>query len=461
MTHWISFRPAVALAMLTLGVVVIAAQPAPQELESLRERLAQRFDIVPLSDAVGLRPKSTMADVRLIEVGDTISINGVTVTGRELREKVGEDADAILRLSYLDAGARRAFSVPTPQGDTTSPPPQAGPAGEPPLATPPPDAADEPARRDLPRRRSGDRVRIFGDVHVTEGESLTGQAVAVMGSVRVDGEVDDQVVAVMGSVHLGPRAVVRGDIVSVGGRIHRAPGSQVRGDVTEVALGGGIPGSPRGWPVGVSPRFGVWDGFGGVPRLVGSAFRLLLLALLASVALLVARQPVEGAAQRVSDMPVHSTLVGVMAILLLGPVLFLISLLLVLTVVGLLLVPVLIPFLLVAALLMALAGFSGAAYTLGQWARRRLGMAAGSPFLDIVLGVFIVLLPLLLGRFIALAGWWSGPVSTLFIATGFGWEFLVWSAGFGAILVNAFGRWQARRAIQPVPPAAPAPNVGP
>jgi hypothetical protein len=413
---------------------------------------------------VGLRPKTTMADVRLIEVGDTISINGVTVTGRELREKVGADADAILRLSYLDEGARRAFTAPPPQGDSPSPPPLAGAAGEPAVATPPPPPV-EPARPDPPRRRSGDRVRIFGDIHVTEDENLSGQAVAVMGSVRVDGEVADQVVAVMGSVHLGPRAVVRGDIVSVGGRIHRAPGSQVRGDVTEVALGGGIPGSRHGWPgwsVVAGPRFGVWDGFGGVPRLIGSTFRLLLLALLASVALLVARQPVEGAAQRVSDMPVHSTLVGVMAILLLGPVLFLISLLLVLTVVGLLLVPVLIPFLVVAALLMALAGFSGAAYALGQWARRRLGMAAGSPFLDIVLGVFIVLLPLLLGRFIAIGGWWSTPVSTLFIATGFGWEFLVWSAGFGAILVNAFGRWQARRATTPaVQPATPAPNVGP
>jgi hypothetical protein len=458
MTQRISFRTTVGLAVLTLGMAVLAAQPPSQDLDTLRTRIEQRFDIVPLSDAVGLRPKAAMDDVRLIEVGDTISINGVIVTGRELREKVGADADAILRLSYLDAAARRAFSAPAPAGDSPSPPPQ---AGAPPVAPQPPAVVDEPARPDPPRRRSGDRVRIFGDIHVTEGESLDGQAVAVMGSVRVDGEVGDQVVAVMGSVHLGPRAVVRGDVVSVGGRVHRAPGAQIRGDVTEVALGAAFPGSRHGWPGVVGPRFGFWDGFGGMPRLIGSMFRLLLLALLASVAWLVARQPVEGAAQRVADMPIHSALVGVMSILLLGPVLFLIAVLLVLTVVGLLLVPVLIPFLLVAALLMALAGFSGAAYTLGQWARRRLGMAAGSPFLDIVLGVFIVLLPLLVGRFLALGGWWSAPVSTLFVATGFGWEFLVWSAGFGAILVNAFGRWQARRASAVVPPAAPAPNVGP
>jgi hypothetical protein len=448
MTNRKSIGTAFALLMLTVSVALVAGQPPATDIEALRTRLEQRFDIVPLSDAIGLRPRTAIPDVRLIEVGETISINGVIVTGAELRDKVGADADAILRLSYLDAEARRQLAAQAP----AAPP-------EPAIDDPTP-AAPVPAepRSRIQRRSSRDRVQIFGDVHVREDESLSGQAVAVMGSVRVDGEVGDQVVAVMGSVHLGPHAVVRGDVVSVGGRLHMSPGAHVRGDVVEVPLGFG----PRSWrtsrPVVMGPW---WDGFGAVPRLIGSSFRLLLLALLASIALLVARQPVEGAAQRVSDMPIHSTLVGVMAILLLGPVLFLISVLLVLTVVGLVLVPVLIPFLVVAALVMALAGFSGAAYSLGQWARRRLGMTAGSPFLDVVLGVCIVLLPLLLGRLIALAGWWSAPVSTLFVATGFGWEFLVWSAGFGAVLVNAFGRWQARRVSGSMPPPAPAPNVGP
>ena len=50
------------------------------------------------------------------------------------------------------------------------------------------------------------------------------QAVAVFGSVRVDGKVDDQVVAVFGSVVLGNDAVVGGDVVSVGGRVIRNRG---------------------------------------------------------------------------------------------------------------------------------------------------------------------------------------------------------------------------------------------
>ena len=59
-----------------------------------------------------------------------------------------------------------------------------------------------------------------------EDEEVTGQVVAVLGSVRIDGAVGDQVVAVLGSVELGPKAVVRGDIISVGGRVHRSEGAR-------------------------------------------------------------------------------------------------------------------------------------------------------------------------------------------------------------------------------------------
>jgi hypothetical protein len=455
-----SLRVAVALLVLAGSVAVLAGQSPPQDLEALRTRLQQRFDIVPLSDAIGLRPRTAIADVRLIEVGDTISVNGVVVTGRELREKVGDDADDILRLTYLAADARLAFAAPvtpaTPEALPDQPVPPA-----PPL--PPPSAvdADVPPRPEAPRRRaSGDRVRIFGDVHVAEGEVLAGQAVAVMGSVRIDGEVGDQVVAVMGSVHLGPRAVVRGDIVSVGGRIHRASGSEVRGDVTEVALGGPIIEGRRGWPIVVGPRVGVWDGFGAVPRLVGSTFRLLLLALLAAVALLVARPVVEGASERVRQFPLHSILIGMVALLLVGPLLLLLSMVLIISIVGL---PLLltIPFVLLALVLMALAGFSGTAHAAGEWAGRRLNLAATSPYVAVSLGVVLILFPLLLGRVVALAGWWGNPVAMLLVAAGFAVEFLAWSAGFGAVLTNGFGRWQARRASRVVVPPTPAPNVGP
>jgi hypothetical protein len=46
-------------------------------------------------------------------------------------------------------------------------------------------------------------------------------------------------------------------------------------------------------------------------------------------------------------------------------------------------------------------------------------------------------------------------VAFLLVAIGLAVEFLAWTSGFGAVLTNAFSRWQARRASRlPAPPPA-------
>ncbi len=116
----------------------------------------------------------------------------------------------------------------------------------------------------------------------------------------------------------------------------------------------------------------------------------------------------------------------------------------------------LLPFVVLFLLVLALAGFSGTALAVGQWARRRFSLSISPGLLDVSLGVLLIFLPLLLGRIIALGGWATGPVSFLLIAAGVGLEFVAWSAGFGAVLTNAFGRWQARRSVSaPVVPTPP------
>ena len=90
-----------------------------EEQQALRARIEQRYDVVPLSGGVALTPKSPRGDVRLIEISDTIAINGVQVSGRELRERVGADADTILRLSYLDRDdLRKLFARAAPEAET-------------------------------------------------------------------------------------------------------------------------------------------------------------------------------------------------------------------------------------------------------------------------------------------------------------------------------------------------------
>jgi hypothetical protein len=437
-----------ASAMFAAAVTVAAAtvhaapeQVSAEEQQALRTRIERRYDIVPLSNGVALRPKSPRGDVRLIEISDTIAINGVPVSGRELRERVGADADAILRLSYLDAKALRELSGPVAAEREIAPEKAA------PLPPSAPSAPEPRSRRT--HRSSGDRIRIFGDAVVDEGEEVTGQVVAVMGSVRIDGEVGNQVVAVLGSVDLGPNAVVHGDVVTVGGQLRRAAGSQINGAVTEVSLGDvgtriRVPWLNRWGPVYV------FGGFRPVARLIGTTFRFVLLSLVACLALVVARRAVEGSAQRVTDDPVKTTLVGLVAWALLVPLFALTAIVLAISLVGIPLL-VLLPFAVVALLLMAVVGFSGTAYAVGQWARRRFGIATTSAFADICLGILIIILPLLLGRVVALGGWTFSPVVFLLVATGLGVEFLAWASGFGAVLTNAFSRWQATRAARSTP----------
>lgn len=82
-----------------------------------------------------------------------------------------------------------------------------------------------------------DKVRIGGDVVVEEGTEVK-DAVAVGGSVTVNGKVRDSAVAVGGSVILGPGAVIGKDVVSVGGAVKQAPGSKIHADVVELNIPG-------------------------------------------------------------------------------------------------------------------------------------------------------------------------------------------------------------------------------
>src|SRR5687768_16604489 len=166
-----------ALALAALTASPAASSQDPEADRALRSRIEERYDIVPLTDGIALTPKNRAREgVRLVEVSNgVISINGVVITGRELRDRVGDDADLILRLSYLSAAQRRdLFGEP---GSTVA------------------SRSDRRSRDGAPpasgriRRSGGERVRIFGDVVVDEDEEISKQVVAVLGSVRVNGEV--------------------------------------------------------------------------------------------------------------------------------------------------------------------------------------------------------------------------------------------------------------------------------
>lgn len=421
------------------GAAAASSQLSGDEQRTLRDRLTARYDVVPLSDGIALRPKTRSADVRLIEVsGGTVVVNGTPVTGRELRERVGGDADPILRLSYMSADDQRAMFAPPVEAPT--PPKEREPAVERERGDP---VAGE--ARERRRQRGRERIRIFGDVSVGRDEEISQQVVAVLGSVRVDGVVGGEVVAVLGSVDLGPEAVVRGDIVAVGGRVRRAPGAQTHGSVTEVSV------ADWNFGVGISPRPMDWWGpfhwsgnFGAVPRLIGSTFRVMLLLLLTGIAFLIARGTVESAAQRVNDNPIKATVIGLLAEVLIPPVLLLTAIVLAITLIGIPLL-LLLPFLVLILIFLAILGFAGTSAAVGQWVQRRFGLGDGSPFITIWIGLLVILSPILIGRILGLAGWPVSPFALMFVLVGFTVELLAWASGFGAVLSNTFGRWQSHR----------------
>lgn len=82
----------------------------------------------------------------------------------------------------------------------------------------------------------GPAVSILGDTRVNG--STGREAVAVLGNVFVDGTVGGEVVAVFGDVTLGPKAVVKGDVIVVGGKIISDAAAVVKGDRQEVSFFG-------------------------------------------------------------------------------------------------------------------------------------------------------------------------------------------------------------------------------
>src|SRR5947209_6668841 len=175
------------------------------DVSALRTQLERRFQILPVANGIVLTPRFR-TDVRSIEIADAIAIDGATVSGAELRQKLGVDADVVLQASYLDPASRRMLAGP------------ATPAAPAPAATVAPQAAPAPEMPRLPSRkvRRDDIVRFGGGITVATGEYVGGDAVAIGGSVDVDGEVSGDTVAVGGSLTLGPHAHVHGDAVVVG-----------------------------------------------------------------------------------------------------------------------------------------------------------------------------------------------------------------------------------------------------
>lgn len=438
----------VVVMLIALAGGTAAAQPAAPSPENaaLRDQIERRFDVVPLRDGVALVPKSSSARFRSVELsGDTIAIDGAPASGAEVKEKLGADADAVIKLSYLDAAARRALFQRTPAAPAAPQSPSAPPAAAPSAAPAPPAAPDlpeRPRRRGDGRIRRSDRVRIGGSVEVGADEIINGDVVAVGGSARVDGEVHGNVVAVGGSVHLGPDSIVTGDVAVIGGALERDPSARIDGEFKEIGIGaidlGGIRWERFGWPI-----FG--RAFGPAFALLSTVGRVAVLCLLAALVILIGHEYVDRISARAASEPFKAGAIGILAQLLFLPVLIITIILLVATIVGIPLL-FLIPFGLLALCVVALVGFTAVAYRLGSLVSVRLGWSPLSTYAATILGIVVIVSPVLIARLLGLIGFIGGPLFPMTLALGFAgflFEYLVWTVGFGAVALAWFTRTQA------------------
>jgi len=410
-----------------------AAPGAPASQAKLKNAIEARYRAYAIQGGVLLVPRRPAAAVESIEVLEsTIGVNGTIVTGAELRQRLGPDADVVIEFSYLEPPVRQALlfgagaAQPLPPAPVVVTPEAPAPApGEPPPA--------EPARR-----RTDARVRVGGSVKVERDEVVDGAVVAVLGSVAIDGEVRDDVVAVAGDIRLGPDANVHGDVTVVGGKLDIDRKAHVGGRVNEIGFD-----VPRiqlrpfgrwGWPF---HPFRSWWSSPSVNLFV-VLLRMLLFGLLSLVLAVAAPGALGRVERRVAADPWKCGLVGLMAQLLFVPLLVLTVVILAVSIIGIPLL-LLIPFALLALLFALLIGFAGVAGRVGRWVQERFGLPPQSRVTALVVGLGAIWALSLVGHVVALGGWAVWGLAAIFSAIGFLVEYLAWTVGFGAALLTRFG----------------------
>lgn len=209
-------------------------------------------------------------------------------------------------------------------------------------------------------RRSGSPVlRIWQDFTLGSGDAVRGVLV-VSGSATIEGRVDGDVVVVFGPARLASTAVVEGSLIVIAGSATLADGADVHRDL--VVIGGALDAPPRFSPGGEYIVIGATTLGDRLRAVVPWVTRGLLwgrlivpdlpwvwgvvaIFLIVSLALnLLLHEPVGACAETLTEKPFSTFLVGLLVLLLTGPV----SLVLAASLIGLAVVPFLICALLVA-----------------------------------------------------------------------------------------------------------------
>ena len=406
------FVRAMIVLILLVGAQSTGHGQSVTAASDLGAELRERYDVVALQRGVALVPLESSSGVRMVQVVDgVVTVDGEALTGEQLRARLGNDADLVLQLSYLDQERQHELAgaaAPTPANPTDT------------------ESADAIERSRVTR---GDTVRFGGDVTVDVDERIQGDLVSIGGSIELDGEVTGDVVAIGGSVTLGPQAVVRGDLSVVGGSLARAPGARIFGDTNEVGsvTDGFTRGGQRAGAIG-SFR----PGFGSVTTTI---VRITLLVLAGLIALAFGRSYMERIGGLAAATPIRAGLIGLLAEILFLPVVILLVVVLAVSIVGIPLIA-LVPFVIVLVILVMLMGFVALAYQIGGYLTTRFGWAERGSYGALAIGIVAIGGLTVVARLAALAG--SALLGGSLTALGFMVEYVAWTVGFGAAIMALY-----------------------
>ncbi len=302
------------------------------------------------------------------------------------------------------------------------------------------------------RRQRGDRFRLGGSLTVGADEVVRGDVVVVGGRAIVQGEVRGSVTAVAGRLTLGPESEVDGDVTVVGGRFDRHPDARIGGDLNEVILG--VADVDFHMP---SVRWPSWSGMTRLPRFLGSVGRLLLLGFLVCLVVALAPGTVARVGDRAAATPWLAGFLGLTAQILFVPMVILTVVILVVSIIG---IPFLlfVPLLLVGVALATLVGFAGVVQRSGRWVEGRLGASGSNRYRAAIVGLLAISSLVVAGRLIGVVGGIFALVAVVLMASGFVVEFVVWTVGVGALLLEAFGPRPAPAGPPPLPPDPSPPD---
>jgi hypothetical protein len=290
-------------------------------------------------------------------------------------------------------------------------------------------------------QRSGEELRLTvpggkvlrGNFSLDSAESHTGHLLVLEGSADIHGALRGNLVTVEGDVIVHPGAVVSGDVLALGGTV-RDQGGEIAGEVRTLESTNVLRTDPTTRAEAITPLQSV------LHRIAGVLGVFLTLVVLGFGLVMFGRQNLEIVSDTVSHSFGRAFVAGLLGQILLLPTFGMLVVGLILSVAGILLLPFAIAVFAMLTVVAVVGGYLAVAHAMGEtYTRRRMarGVVIGSPNSYRYLLVGLLALASLWAAW-ALFGW--VPVAGSIIwGTAFFVSWLLGTAGFGAALLSRAG----------------------